>query len=158
VERVAASVLPLAQKKGLTVEVRVPETFGVVMSDQRRVEQVLLNLLNNGIKFTERGGVTVGLESLPEGDGSAGFGKRPLLRLSVADTGIGIRAEDLSKLFQPFRQLDSGLQRQHEGTGLGLAICGRLTTMLGGTIQVTSVHGQGSTFTVLLPLEPQGVP
>jgi signal transduction histidine kinase len=76
----------------------------------------------------------------------------------VADTGIGIRAEDLSKLFQPFRQLDSGLQRQHEGTGLGLAICGRLTTMLGGTIQVTSVHGQGSTFTVLLPLEPQGVP
>jgi PAS domain S-box-containing protein len=157
VERVSGSVMPLAQKKGLTVEVQMPQALGVMVSDQRRVEQVLLNLLNNGIKFTERGGVTVSVEVLTEGDGSDTFGKRPLVRFRVADTGCGIRAEDLSKLFQPFRQLDSGVQRQHEGTGLGLAICGRLTNMLGGTIHAASVHGQGSTFTVVLPIEPQEI-
>jgi PAS domain S-box-containing protein len=158
VERVSALVVPLADKKSLSVEVRAPETLGVMISDQRRVEQVVLNLLNNAIKFTERGGVTVSLESLTEGDGSVTFGRRPLVRLRVSDTGIGIRHEDLPKLFQPFRQLDSGLQRQHDGTGLGLAICGRLTSMLGGTIHVESVYGQGSTFTVVLPLDAREVP
>jgi signal transduction histidine kinase len=69
----------------------------------------------------------------------------------VADTGIGIKDEDLGVLFQPFRQIDSSLQRQHEGTGLGLAICRRLTDILGGTIDVKSEWGRGTTFTVSLP-------
>jgi len=75
------------------------------------------------------------------------------VRLSVSDTGEGIRAEDLARLFQPFTQVDTGLTRKHEGTGLGLAICKRLTTMLGGELQCTSAPGQGSTFTVVLPIE-----
>jgi signal transduction histidine kinase len=74
----------------------------------------------------------------------------------VADTGIGMKKEDLSLLFQPFRQIDSGLQRQHEGTGLGLAICRRLTELLGGTIHAESVLGQGSAFTAVLPLHKTG--
>ena len=75
-----------------------------------------------------------------------------LLRISVADTGIGIQPEDLAKLFQPFRQIDTGLTRNHEGTGLGLAICRRLTDLLGGEICAESEWQQGSEFTVTLPL------
>jgi signal transduction histidine kinase len=75
------------------------------------------------------------------------------VRFSVTDTGIGIKPEDLDKLFQPFRQIDSGLTRQHEGTGLGLAICRRLTSLLGGEISAASEWSKGSTFTVILPLQ-----
>jgi PAS domain S-box-containing protein len=142
VERVAASVLPLARKKGLTVQFVVPGEAFVIESDQRRVEQILLNLLNNAIKFTDHGGVTLTVE----------FDDRQKnATMLVADTGIGIKEEDLSKLFQPFRQLDTGLQRQHEGTGLGLAICRRLAELLGGTIRAESTWGQGSRFSVVLP-------
>ena len=77
----------------------------------------------------------------------------PLVRLAVADTGIGIGAADLGRLFQPFVQIDTGLTRQHDGTGLGLAICRRLATLLGGEISAQSVPGVGSEFTVLLPRE-----
>jgi signal transduction histidine kinase len=82
-------------------------------------------------------------------------GGRAALELSVADTGMGIQTRDLPLLFQPFRQIDTGLQRQHEGTGLGLAICRRLTELLGGTVRVESTFGSGSVFTVMLPLEPE---
>ena len=73
--------------------------------------------------------------------------------MRVIDTGIGIRPEDLQNLFQPFRQLDSGLTRQHEGSGLGLAICRRLTDLMGGTITATSQWGAGSEFSLTLPLQ-----
>ena len=156
-ERVAASVLPLAEKKGLTLVASVPEATGILSSDQRRVEQILLNLLNNAIKFTDRGGVTLGVELFESGDPTGTAERQRGVRLRVSDTGIGIKPEDLSKLFQPFRQLDSGLQRQHDGTGLGLAICQRLTGLLGGTILVESEPGQGSTFTVVLPMQRSDV-
>ena len=152
---VSGSVLPLAGKKGLTLRVVEPKSWPTMVSDQRRVEQVLLNLLNNAIKFTERGEVKLTVELLQDFDpGGTGEAQRAV-RLCVSDTGIGMREEDLASLFQPFRQIDSGLQRQHEGTGLGLAICRRLTGLLGGTIRVESVLGQGSTFTAILPLERQ---
>jgi signal transduction histidine kinase len=77
------------------------------------------------------------------------------VRIRVADTGVGIRQADLVTLFQPFRQLDTGLTREHEGTGLGLAICRRLTDLLGGEIRAESTWGAGSTFTVTLPVEPR---
>lgn len=140
----AASVKPLADRKNLVVRLVVAPGVGTIRSDSRRVAQILLNLLNNAIKFTERGDVTLTAEILDRA-----------VRIRVADTGIGMKTEDLGKLFQPFRQIDSGLQRQHEGTGLGLAICSRVTSLLGGTIGVESTWGEGSTFTVTLPLDPR---
>lgn len=140
IQKVTGIVAPLAEKKGLELHVNVAPELGLLLSDPRRIEQILLNLLNNAIKFTERGHVTLTAES-------AGAN----VRISVADTGIGIKKEDLSALFQPFRQIDTGLSRQHEGTGLGLAICRRLIGLLGGEITVTSVWGKGSVFTCTLP-------
>ena len=153
IARVTGSVLPLLQKKGLTLSVVEPRALPPMLSDQRRVEQVLLNLLNNAIKFTERGSITLTVELVEDFDPRGSGEKVPAACLRVADTGIGMRREDLASLFKPFRQIDSGLQRQHEGTGLGLAICRRLTDLLGGTIAVESTFGQGSTFSALLPLE-----
>jgi PAS domain S-box-containing protein len=146
--KVADIVRPLADRKGLALRVDVAPEVGVLESDQRRVEQVLLNLLNNAVKFTERGVVTVTAETIP----GRTEGRRPEVRISVSDTGIGIKPEDLGVLFQPFRQIDTGLTRNHEGTGLGLAICRRLAHLLGGDVRAESVWQQGSTFSVTLPL------
>ncbi|MEI9941125.1 MAG: ATP-binding protein [Pseudomonadota bacterium] len=153
IARVTGSVLPLAEKKGLSLRVVEPSSLPSMLSDQRRVEQILLNLLNNAIKFTERGQVTLTVELVDDFDPSGAGQAARAVCLRVSDTGIGMRQEDLSSLFQPFRQIDSGLQRQHEGTGLGLAICRRLTGLLGGTIRAESTLGQGSAFTAVLPLE-----
>lgn len=142
IEKVLHLVAPLAEKKQLPLLRQVGPGVARITSDRRRVEQVLLNLLSNAIKFTEQGSVTLAVENV------AGA-----IRISVADTGMGIKAEDLPKLFQPFRQLDGGLTRQHEGTGLGLAICKRLVERLGGAISVASQWGAGSTFQFTLPLD-----
>jgi PAS domain S-box-containing protein len=147
VDRVAASVRPLADKKGLELVVELAPDVGVMNGDRRRVEQVLINVLNNALKFTERGRVTL-FVGLDEGR----------MRLRVKDTGIGIKPEDLATLFQPFRQIDTGLSRQHEGTGLGLAICRRLATLMGGDITVSSEWSRGSEFIVTLPLQPPAAP
>lgn len=151
ITNVTNTVRPLAEKKGLALNVEVSPAVAGVVSDKRRVEQVLLNLLSNAVKFTEKGGVTLRAEvALDDAAGAAG---RPAVRLSVADTGMGIKAEDLATLFQPFRQIDSGLARNHEGTGLGLAICRRLAELLGGEIRAESEWGQGSVFTFIMPLK-----
>jgi len=159
IARVSGSISPQVAKKGLSLRVVEPDSATPMLSDQRRVEQVLLNLLNNAIKFTDRGEVTLTVELLddfrPIGATQASAPVRAA-SLRVSDTGIGMRQEDLSSLFQPFKQIDSGLQRQHEGTGLGLAICRRLTDLLGGTILAESALGQGSSFTAVLPLERRG--
>ncbi len=146
VETVAASMRPLADSKGLSLEVILPPPPCPVVSDQRRVEQVLLNLLNNAMKFTERGHVALTLEPvlLPR------VGRAMDIR--IADTGIGIKSEDLTKLFQPFHQIETGQSRHHEGTGLGLAISRRLAELLGAAISVESDWGRGSVFTFRLPL------
>lgn len=140
VGHVAATVRPLADARGLELRVEVPPDVGTVVGDRRRVQQVLLNLVNNGIKFTEKGSITVTAER--QG------GK---VRLRVLDTGIGIREEDLALLFQPFSQLDTGLGRQHEGTGLGLAISRRLARLMGGDVVARSEWGRGSEFCLILP-------
>jgi len=151
-ERVLASVAPQAAQKALPIVNEISPALGTMHSDRRRMEQIVLNLLNNAIKFTDRGSVTLqaSLISTPV----------PSLRLVVRDTGIGIRPEDQALLFLPFSQVDSGLTRQHEGTGLGLAICRRVTELLGGTITVRSEWQRGSEFTVILPLKspPQPPP
>ncbi|HEU0296373.1 MAG TPA: PAS domain S-box protein [Anaerolineales bacterium] len=112
-------------------------------ADPRRLKQILVNLLNNAVKFTPEGGqVTLRVQANVEQD---------VLQFSVIDTGVGIAAEDLRHLFQPFVQLDSALNRQQEGTGLGLALVQRLTDLHGGSVQVESEPGQGSNFTIILP-------
>jgi signal transduction histidine kinase/ABC-type amino acid transport substrate-binding protein len=140
IEKMVRLVSPLAEKKGIEVKVNIGNDIESATTDQRRLEQVILNLLNNALKFTEKGHVCVSCRS--ESDHYL---------LSVADTGIGIRQEDIPGLFQPFHQVDTGLSRKHEGSGLGLSICKKLMDMMEGTILVESQWGQGSTFTVRFP-------
>jgi len=149
IERVVASIAPMVEKKNLALSVdlrNLPDSF---ISDQRRVEQMLLNLLSNAVKFTEKGSVRLSAEISSR---LAGHENRPVLQIEVADTGIGIRAEHIPTLFQAFRQVDTGISRQHEGTGLGLAISRRLADRLGGELTVKSEFGHGSVFTLILPL------
>jgi signal transduction histidine kinase/sensor domain CHASE-containing protein len=142
-------VRPLAEKKGLALQVNVGPEIGSLFSDPRRVEQILLNLLNNAVKFTEHGEVALAAEI----DSGLLQNEAPVARISISDTGIGIKPEDRDLLFRPFRQIDSGLSRQHEGTGLGLAICRRLADLLGGEIRMTSEWGKGSVFALILPVK-----
>jgi signal transduction histidine kinase len=142
IERVVGEVTPLAEKKGLALLAEVAPEVGRITSDRRRVEQVLINLLNNAIKFTDKGEVRVECQV----DGGR-------LVTRVVDTGIGIKPEDMDKLFQPFHQIDTSPARQYEGTGLGLSICKRLVEMLGGEIWAESDgEGRGSRFTFALPV------
>lgn len=133
-----------ADKKGLTLVTDLLPESVPINSDRRRVEQILINLLNNAVKFTESGSVTIHSRVA---DGR--------VKVSITDTGIGIREEDLQTLFKPFRQVDTGITRQYEGTGLGLSICKRLVDLLGGTISVVSDPGKGSTFAFDLPLSKE---
>ncbi len=141
-------VRPMATKKGLVIEVL---SEGVVQEwiegDPARIRQVLLNLLSNAIKFTATGGVIL-TERWGQGD----------VTLAVRDTGIGILPDKLPLLFQNFAQVDSSTTRLYGGTGLGLAICRRLTEAMGGEIQCESTPGEGSTFTVRLPITPTSAP
>lgn len=152
VERVMELVKPLADKKGLVLASTISPELRPLVSDRRRVEQILLNLLNNAIKFTDFGGVSMHVETLSNWKSTPDAEEVPAVCFRVVDTGIGISQEDLASLFQPFRQIDHGLARQHEGTGLGLAICRRLASLLGGSISATSGGSGGSEFVVELPL------
>lgn len=148
ITKVLAIVEPQAAAKHLTLRTELAPELGQAVSDQRRFEQILLNLLSNAIKFTEQGEVVLRAE--------LSGGERPSIHLRVSDTGIGIQPEDLMDLFQPFRQIASGLSRSNEGTGLGLAICRRLAVLMGGEVRAESVWGEGSSFSVTLPI--QGAP
>ena len=142
IEKDVSAILPLAQKKGITVRTELSAEVGEIYSDQRRTEQILLNLLGNAVKFTDRGEVVVRC-----------WRDKEWILTAVRDTGIGIEPKYHENIFEPFRQTDTGLARKREGTGLGLSICKRLVELLGGFISVESALGQGSTFTVRLPLE-----
>jgi PAS domain S-box-containing protein len=143
VEEVCSVIHPLAVKKNITVHQQIAPAFGTVTLDQQRFKQILYNLLSNAVKFTEDGGrveIHAGLY------GAGG------LRIQVRDTGIGIRAEDLDKLFIEFQQLDASFARRYQGTGLGLALTKKLVELQRGSISVESEVSKGSTFTVSLPL------
>jgi signal transduction histidine kinase len=135
-------ILPMAEKKGLRLTTEINPSKIMISSDRRRVEQILLNLLNNAVKFTDNGKVSLNCRI-----------DNDRLLTQISDTGIGIKPEDLQTLFKPFRQIDTGITRQYEGTGLGLSICKRLVELMGGEIHVESEAGQGSTFTFTLPLQ-----
>ncbi|AXA64946.1 response regulator [Pseudomonas oryzihabitans] len=145
VEALKTAFEPVAQNKGVAfvveLDARMPPTF---FSDRQRVEQILKNLLSNAFKFTEHGQVTLRL-SLEDGQPS----------FAVSDTGIGIAAEQQELIFEAFRQADGAITRRYGGTGLGLSISRDLALLLGGALSVTSQPGEGSTFTLRLPLEYQ---
>lgn len=135
------SSTPLARGKQLKLEKNVPLELPRLMADRTKVKQILLNLLSNAIKFTSQGRVLVGVAA-----------ERDAVHLTVADTGIGIRREDLTRLFEPFQQLDNPVARGAGGTGLGLAISKKFVELHGGRIWAESRENQGSTFHFTLPL------
>ena len=138
-------VKEIALRKGVGLTATYTDIPAIIYSDQRRLKQMLVNLLYNAVKFTQAGG-KAGLEV-------AGFRDQHKIVFTVWDTGIGISPENLNKLFQPFVQIDSSLSRQYEGTGLGLALVSRLAELMGGSISVTSEPDKGSRFAITLPWE-----
>ena len=145
IDKVIDIMRPQAERKRIELSVRYESDPGPRVGDARRVEQILFNLVGNAVKFTESGSVEVGV------DMEEGSERNPVI-ISIRDSGIGIREEDMRNLFRPFRQIDSTLSRKHEGTGLGLVICKRLTELMGGNIEVSSRPGVGTTFKLRLPL------
>jgi signal transduction histidine kinase len=143
VAETAAFVEPLAARKGLALEVRMPLDPLRCTTDADKLRQILLNLLANAVKFTPRGSIDVSLRRVDE--------ERPTLELEVRDTGIGIRAEDLDRIFDPFVQVDGSATRVHGGSGLGLPVSRHLARLLGGEIMVWSTPGEGSAFTLRVP-------
>ncbi len=140
VESALDLMAPAAANKGLDLAYEIAEgTPETLVGDPTRTRQVLVNLLSNGLKFTSEGEVIVHLSGREVGD-------RWEIHVAVEDTGIGIPADKLSLLFQPFSQADASTTRQYGGTGLGLAICKQLTELMGGRIWVESTEGRGSTF------------
>ncbi len=147
VENTADIVASRAHQKELELTVFVaPEADGYYSGDFGRIRQILLNLLGNAIKFTHQGTISV---EVTLGDAN---GRTNWIDFVVSDTGIGIAAEDMPRLFSHFTQLDSARSRRYGGTGLGLAICRRLVEMMGGTIRAESTRGIGSRFTFAVPL------
>jgi PAS domain S-box-containing protein len=142
-DEVAATLAPLAQKKGLAFDVSAISGPLLVKTDRRALSQIVINLVNNAIKFTEHGGVRLLAEQHRENG-------HLTTEIRVADTGPGIRPEDQVKLFQAFEQLDNASGRRHEGTGLGLHLSQKLATLIGGRIEFESEPGKGSTFKLVL--------
>ncbi|WP_353860028.1 ATP-binding protein [Azospirillum formosense] len=142
-DMVAGTAALSAEEKGLALRLEVaPDVPTALLGDPLRLGQVLLNLVNNAVKFTESGSVVLGVTVAER---KAGEGETEL-RFAVRDTGIGMTAEQVARLFQPFAQADSSTTRRYGGTGLGLAISRRLAVMMGGGIAVDSAPGLGSTF------------
>ena len=150
VDEVVATARPLVEKNANTLRVRCAPDAGQLREDITKVRQVLLNLLSNASKFTEKG--TVSLDVTRENDVTGTW-----VVFRVRDTGIGMTPEQMSKLFQAFTQADGSTQRKYGGTGLGLALCRKFCVMMGGDINAQSEPGKGSTFTVRLPGDVENV-
>ncbi|NMF59004.1 response regulator [Pseudanabaena yagii] len=151
-----------ALQKNIQINSYIPPYINSINIDERRIKQVLINLLTNAVKFTPRQGQVSLLVSVGSGDtwqGEATIPQQlklqnaPMIVFQVVDNGIGIAAKNLSQLFQPFVQIDSSLNRQYEGTGLGLALVKQIVELHGGQVMVESEIGKGSVFTVALPYE-----
>jgi PAS domain S-box-containing protein len=144
VPEVMAELDAVIARSKLTVTPRLSDEVPLVFSDRQKVKQILVNLLSNALKFTHHGGIDITVLYEPEVRG---------VSITVADTGIGIAPEYHERIFEDFRQVDDSPSRQYGGTGLGLAICRRLATSLGGRISLHSSVGQGSAFTLTIPVE-----
>ena len=144
VESVSTEIKTIAQKRKIHVDVVISPEIREVTLDQQKFKQILYNLLSNAIKFTEPGGVVRMRVQTQDAH---------YFKLVIKDTGIGIKSEDLPRLFHNFEQLDSGSSRRYEGSGLGLALTKGLVELQGGTISVESQYRVGTTFLVVLPKE-----
>jgi CheY-like chemotaxis protein/anti-sigma regulatory factor (Ser/Thr protein kinase) len=136
---------PLAREKGLQLAIDGPDGPTPIMSDRGKIQQILLNLVGNAIKFTEHGGVTVHTEARPDE-----------VVVAVTDTGVGIGPEEIGHIFDEFHQVARASGDKTQGTGLGLTICRRLARVLGGDVTVGSMPGEGSTFTLSVPTTAPG--
>jgi two-component system, NtrC family, sensor kinase len=141
---VANTLRPLARLQGNALEIDCPEHARMAYADLAKFRQSVLNLVNNALKFTEKGRVSVAVDRLRDGGGE-------WTEVHVSDTGIGIGREHLGKLFQPFSQVDGSATRKYDGTGLGLAISKKFCQMMGGDITVESELGRGSRFSIRVP-------
>ena len=149
-EEVRALIVPLAEKNGNVLELRLADDLGTIRTDRTKLKQSLLNVLSNGSKFTENGRLTLVSERF-ETD-------QPMIRFAISDTGIGMTEEQLGRLFQAFSQADSSTSKKYGGTGLGLAISRQFCQLLGGDITVASRPNEGSTFTITLPVRSEATP
>lgn len=153
IESLITTFEPLIRQKGLTLDMHVQEPLSVVYGDEDKIKQILTNLLSNAVKFTHKGGITI---TAHLSDMGINPGEQPLfLEVCIEDTGIGIKEDDLNKIFDKFVQVDFTLARQYEGTGLGLSTAKGLVKLHKGMIWVTSKYGEGSKFCFNLPLKKE---
>lgn len=144
ISEVVNTIAPFSHKKGISMRTAIPKDLPPITADKVKFKQILFNLLSNSVKFTpDNGRITIA--AAPE---------KQHIRFDICDTGIGIKPGEITKLFEPFQQLDASSARQYEGTGLGLALTKRLVELHGGKIWVKSEYGKGSTFSFLLPIKP----
>jgi signal transduction histidine kinase len=143
IQEVLAELEPLIHRSKLSVRVETARKLPPVSNDRAKVKQIVLNLVTNAIKFTPSGSVTVSARHDPSAKE---------VEVAVKDTGIGIKNEDHERVFEDFRQADNSPAREYGGAGLGLAICRRLAHMMEGRVDLQSAVGQGSTFTLTLPV------
>ena len=141
ISEVSQTLYPMISQKGLRLLTDITDETAEIYSDRKKVYQILLNLANNAVKFTEKGEIKI--EAKLENE---------TLQMRVSDTGIGIKKEDLDYLFEAFRQIDATARRRYQGAGLGLYLCKKLVTLLGGDIRAESQYGKGSKFTFTLPI------
>jgi PAS domain S-box-containing protein len=177
IQEVVTTVRPLVEQNGNKLTVECTNNLGLMQSDPTKVRQMLLNLLSNAAKFTDQGTITLAVEKMKEEGGTPSRGQvmkeernendsfipkghdvlhpscEAFILFKVSDTGIGMTPEQIQRLFQTFSQADASTTRKYGGTGLGLAISYRFCQLLGGNITVESQPGQGSTFTIRLPIE-----
>ena len=144
IDEVIGTARQLAEQNNNRLVVEAQDDLGTLTVDPMRLRQILLNLLSNACKFTKQGDVTLRARKVADG--------RHWIELAVADSGIGMTAEQLAKLFQEFSQAEASTAKHYGGTGLGLAITRKLARMMGGDVNVTSELGKGSVFTVRLPV------
>jgi signal transduction histidine kinase len=135
----------LIRERPIEFGIHLESTVDTIESDGQKLQQILVQLLSNALKFTEKGRIELSIQKCREGS-------QELLEIAVADTGIGIKREEQEIIFDDFRQLESSSIRHRGGTGVGLGLCRKLAEALGGEIRVTSEYGVGSVFSLFLPI------